>query len=366
MSTIVSGSSDRPGNSDRPGTPDTSSARPTGSDAPLSPLPPAVADTSVDDDRRTAGLTIGVDVGGTKVAAGVVDGAGTVLASVRRPTPGHSASEVADTIAAVVAELSADYEVKAVGIGAAGWIDANRSRVLFAPNLAWRDEPLRDEVSGRVGLPVVVENDANAMAWAEYRFGAGRGRRDLVCLTVGTGIGSGIVLGGELYRGAFGIGAETGHMRMVPDGHLCGCGNHGCWEQYASGRALVRAARQIAALDPSAAAAMLEACGGDAERLTGPDVTEAARKGDPAAIRCLTEIGQWLGEGMASLTAVLDPDRFVIGGGVSDSGELLLGPARERFAQTVPGRAHRPRAEVVIAELGSQAGLVGAADLARI
>ncbi|MCK9894059.1 ROK family glucokinase [Frankia sp. AgB32] len=342
------------------------SARPAGSDAPTSPLPPTTIAAPVEDDRRTAGLTIGVDVGGTKVAAGVVDGAGTVLATVRRPTPGHSAAEVADTIAAVVAELGAGHEVRAVGIGAAGWIDADRSRVVFAPNLAWRDEPLRDEVASRVGLPVVVENDANAMAWAEYRFGAGRGRRDLVCLTVGTGIGGGIVLGGELYRGAFGIGAEMGHMRMVPDGHVCGCGNNGCWEQYASGRALVRIARHIAASDPAAAAAMLEACGGDVDALTGPDVTEAARKGDPAAVRCLGEVGHWLGDGMASLVALLDPDRFVIGGGVSDAGELLLGPARERLLEVMPGRGHRPEAEVVIAELGAQAGLVGAADLARI
>ncbi|WP_462186416.1 ROK family glucokinase [Frankia sp. CcWB2] len=314
---------------------------------------------------RMEGLTIGVDVGGTKVAAGVVDGAGTIITSLRRPTPGHSAAEVADTIASVVAELSADHAVRAVGIGAAGWVDSDRSRVLFAPNLAWRDEPLRDEVGARIGLPVVVENDANAMAWAEYRFGAGRGRRDLVCLTVGTGIGSGIVLGGELYRGASGIGAEMGHMRVVPDGYPCGCGNRGCWEQYASGRAMVRLAKNIATVDPSAAMPMLEHCGGGVDALTGPDVTEAARKGDPAAIRCFTEIGHWLGEGMATLVAALDPNRFVIGGGVSDAGELLLGPARQSLLAAMPGRDYRSEPDIVIAELGSQAGLVGAADLAR-
>jgi glucokinase len=314
---------------------------------------------------RMEGLTIGVDVGGTKVAAGVVDSEGTIVASLRRPTPGHSAAEVADTIAEAVAELCADHEVRAVGIGAAGWIDSARSRVLFAPNLAWRDEPLRDEVSARTGLPVVVENDANAMAWAEYRFGAGRGRRDLVCLTVGTGIGSGIVLNGELYRGAFGVAAEMGHIRLVPEGHLCGCGNRGCWEQYASGRALVRAARAIAAADPAAAVTMLEVSSGGVDELTGPDVTEAARKGDPAAVTCFNEIGYWLGDGMATLVAALDPDLFVIGGGVSDAGELLLGPARARFLAAMPGRGYRPAADIVVAELGSAAGLVGAADLAR-
>ncbi|MGB8652728.1 MAG: ROK family protein, partial [Mycobacteriales bacterium] len=184
------------------------------------------------------GLAIGVDVGGTKVAAGVVADDGTVLATTRRPTPSYSPDDVEHTIADVVTELRRDHDVEAVGLGAAGFIDVDRSTVLFAPNLAWRDEPLRDEVAKLIGLPVVVENDANAMAWGEYRFGAGRGHDHLVCVTVGTGIGGGIVLDGRLYRGRFGIGAEFGHVQVVPGGRRCGCGQRGCWEQYCSGRAL--------------------------------------------------------------------------------------------------------------------------------
>jgi glucokinase len=311
------------------------------------------------------GLAIGVDAGGTKLAAGVVDPTGRILAIARRPTPPGPPAQLADTVAALVGELRARYSVGVVGVGAAGWIDRERSRVLFAPNLAWRDEPLRDDVSARIGLPVVVENDATAMAWAEYRFGAGRGQTELVCLTVGTGIGSGIVLDGRLHRGGFGIGAETGHMQICVGGHQCGCGSRGCWEQYASGRALVRAAREMASTSPAGTRHLLDLAGGDVDALTGPDITRAAREGDPAAIKCFEEVGYWLGQGLASLAAILDPSRFVIGGGVSDAGELLLGPARAQFRAALPGRGHRPEAEIVVAELGWPAGIVGAADLAR-
>lgn len=318
---------------------------------------------SEDAPAERGGLTVGVDVGGTKVAAGVVDVDGRVLSSLRRPTPSHHPSEVADTIAEMVRTLRKEHPVCAVGIGAAGWIDRDRSTVLFAPNLAWRHEPLRDVVAERAGLPVVVENDANAMAWAEYRFGAGRGHTDLVAITVGTGIGGGIVLAGRLHRGAFGIGAEMGHLLIVPGGHLCGCGNRGCWEQYASGRALVRVAREMAVSSPEAARQIL--AGGSVDELSGPAVTAAARDGDPAAIKCFEEVGHWLGQGLASLVAILDPSRFVIGGGVSDAGDLLIGPARAQFRASLPGRGHRPEPDIVTAELGGAAGIVGAADLAR-
>src|SRR3954468_16704455 len=245
--------------------------------------------------------TIGVDVGGTKVAAGVVDEEGKVLVSTRRPTPSESPQHVEETIAAVVTELRREFDVEAVGIGAAGFVDAERSTVLFAPNLVWRGEPLRDDVARRIGLPVVVENDANAAAWAEFRFGAGRDARDLVCVTVGTGIGGGIVLDGGLYRGRFGIGAEFGHMRVVPNGRRCGCGQRGCWEQYCSGRALLREAREIADVDPRRGARLLELGGGTPEGIDGSHVTEAARDGDDAARECFAEVGAWLGQGLADL-----------------------------------------------------------------
>lgn len=314
--------------------------------------------------RRT-GLAIGVDVGGTKVAAGVVDESGQVLARTRRPTPGSSPRHVEDTIAAVVADLRLGHDVEAVGIGAAGFIDAERSTVLFAPNLAWRAEPLREEVSSRIGLPVVVENDANAAAWAEHRFGAGRGEDHLVAVTVGTGIGGGIVLGGELYRGRHGVGAEFGHMQVFRDGRRCGCGQKGCWEQYCSGRALLHEAREIADVQPVRGRRLLELGGGEPEGIEAPEVTQAALEGDPAALACFEEVGYWLGQGLADLASLLDPGVFVVGGGVADAGDLLLAPARRVFEAALPGGEHRPHPQIRLASLGNEAGLVGAADLAR-
>ncbi len=179
-------------------------------------------------------LTIGVDVGGTKVAAGVVDEQGRIVAKLKRSTPAASPEQTADVISDAVLELLRDHQAAAVGLGAAGFVDEARATVLFAPNLAWRDEPVKKKVEDRVGLPVIVENDANATAWAETIFGAARGHEHVVLLTVGTGIGAGIVVNGELYRGRWGAGGEPGHYRVVPDGRLCGCGNRGCLEQYAS------------------------------------------------------------------------------------------------------------------------------------
>jgi glucokinase len=311
-------------------------------------------------------LAIGVDVGGTKVAAGVVDEKGTILAHLRRHTPSHSPGDVEQTIAEAVAELRVDHDVTAVGIGAAGFIDAERANVYFAPNLAWRDEPLKAAVQELVQLPVVVENDANAMTWGEHRFGSGQGYDHLVGVTVGTGIGGGAVREGRLYRGRFGIGAEFGHMNFVLDGRRCGCGQRGCWEQYCSGRALVREARELADVWPGLGARLLELGGGFPEGISGPAVTQAAREGDPAGVECLRVMGEALGRGLADLAAILDPGAFVIGGGVADAGELLLAPARKVFAERLTGGQYRPHAVILQASLGNEAGLVGAADLARL
>ncbi len=174
-----------------------------------------------------------------------------------------------------------------------------------------------------------------------------------------------MVASGKLYRGGFGIAAEFGHMQLVPDGHRCGCGRRGCWEQYCSGKALVREAREIASTDPLHGRRMLRLAGGEADNITGPIVTQAAQEGDPAAVEAFATIGEWLGRGLANVTAALDPGLFVIGGGVSDAGDLLLGPGREWFRRRLPGRGFRPEAELVRAVLGPEAGLVGAADLSR-
>jgi glucokinase len=311
------------------------------------------------------GLTIGVDVGGTKVLAGVVDEAGKVIEQLRESTPKTDPGAIAEVIGSLVAELNSRHDADAVGIGAAGFIDRGRANVLFAPNLVWRDEPLTERVARLVDLPIVVENDANCHAWAEYRFGAARGRRNVVAAILGTGIGGGLVMDGELYRGAYGLAAEFGHFRVQPNGRICGCGNHGCWEQYASGMALIREARTLAAAAPIRMPHLLEAVDGDLEAISGPLVTQAALAGDPGALECFDVVGRWLGEGLADLAAILDPDCFVVGGGVADAGALLIDPARAAFAATLTGGAYRTHAPVLLAELGSSAGLVGAADLAR-
>ncbi|HEU0102662.1 MAG TPA: ROK family glucokinase [Mycobacteriales bacterium] len=312
-------------------------------------------------------LTIGVDIGGTKVAAGVVGPGGALLECLRAETPDRSQRPevVEHTVEALVRDLASRHDVRAVGIGAAGFVDATRSLVLFAPHLSWRNEPLRANLSRRLGLPVVVENDANAAAWAESRFGAGRGETDLICITLGTGIGGALVMGGALVRGRYGVAGEFGHMQLVPGGHRCECGNRGCWEQYASGNALVREGRELAVANSPTAHRLLRLAGGDPAALTGPLVTQAAQAGDPAAVELLAEVGSWLGVGIANLAAALDPGLFVVGGGVSDAGELVLGPARESFRRALTGRGYRPEARIVRAELGADAGLVGAADLAR-
>lgn len=309
-------------------------------------------------------LTIGVDVGGTKIAAGVVDEKGVIGARSRRETPSEDPAAIVETIIAVTRDLAADHEVDAVGVGSAGFVDSARSKVMFAPNLAWRDVAVREQVATATGLPTVVENDANSAAWGEFRFGAAEDVDDMVLLTIGTGVGGGVVLGGEIYRGAHGVAAEMGHMRVVPDGHLCGCGLRGCLEAYASGTALVREARTAASL-PSAER-LLSLAGGDPQRITGPMVTAAANEGDELAIALMTQLARWLGEAMGSFTALFDPAVFVLGGGVSAAGELLLGPAEDALRKQITGRGHRPEPEIRLATLGNDAGISGAADLARM
>lgn len=310
---------------------------------------------------------IGIDIGGTKIAGGVVAEEGTILHRGRRDSPAKDAHQLQAAIGDLVEELRAACATDWVGISAAGFIDRDRATVRFSPNLAWRDEPLREHLCTRLGqdVVVVVENDANSAAWGEFTFGAGVDVDDLLMVTVGTGIGGGIVLEGELLRGGFGFAGEVGHIRMVPDGELCGCGNRGCLEAYASGSALVRRTRSHVELQPEVAAGLLGRAGGDPMNIDGPMITEAAKAGDEFARSQLAELGQWLGEGVASLAAVLDPKVVVVGGGVCEAGDLLLEPARVAYAQQVTGRGHRDLLEFRIAQLGNDAGIIGAADLAR-
>jgi len=308
--------------------------------------------------------TIGLDIGGTKISGGVIDENGVILARGRKDTPALDPAAIVEEAASLIRELSFEHEVDAVGVACAAFIDRSRSTVYFSPNLAWRDVPLKARLESVLDLPVIIENDANAAAWGEFRFGAAAEVDDMVLLTVGTGIGGGIVVDGVLMHGAFGVAAELGHMRVVPDGLRCGCGNRGCWEQYASGSALVREARELVASGTPHAARLSELCAGDPAALSGPDVTRAAAEGDPAAVELLADLGAWIGEGVASVAAILDPELIVLGGGVSEAGALLIDPALAAFRRQLTGRGHRPEARFALASLGNDAGMIGAADLA--
>ncbi|NUS72720.1 MAG: ROK family glucokinase [Corynebacteriales bacterium] len=309
-------------------------------------------------------FTVGVDVGGTKVIAGVVTERGEVLSIEKHTTPRDDAPATVAIIASAVRNLSTEYPVTAIGIGAAGWIDSTGSVVQHAPNLGWRGVPLRAQVSDATQLPVTVENDANAAAWAEYRFGAGRGGTNVVAVTVGTGIGGGVVLNGAVYRGSYGQAGEFGHTQMVEDGLPCGCGGFGCWEQYGSGTALTRYAREYATAYPDDAE-VLGTLSDDAE-ITGPMVARAAARGDKAALHAFAEVGRWIGVGLADVVSSWDPDHIVVGGGVVETGALLMEPIAATYARILAERGRpQPVATVAAAQLGNMAGLRGAADLAQ-
>ncbi|QHK18773.1 ROK family glucokinase [Pseudarthrobacter psychrotolerans] len=312
------------------------------------------------------GLAIGIDIGGTKVAAGVVDADGRILSEARRSTPGSDPRAVEQVIVELVDELGAGHRVWSVGIGAAGWMDLDGGTVLFSPHLAWRNEPLRENLQRLLRRPVLLTNDADAAAWAEWRFGAGQGEDRLVCITLGTGIGGAMVMDGRVERGRFGVAGEFGHQIIMPGGQRCECGNRGCWEQYASGNALGREARILARANSPVAQELLATVGGDAEQITGAIVTDLALAGDAACRELLDEVGEWLGLGLANLAAALDPGLFVIGGGLCSAGDLLVEPARKAFGRNLTGRGFRPAAGIELAALGPNAGLIGAADLSRV
>lgn len=312
-------------------------------------------------------LAIGVDIGGTKIGAGVVDDDGAIVAQTRRDTDATDEHSVDQGVVDVCRELMADHEVGAIGLAAPGFVSSDRATVNFTPNLPWRDHDLRAAVAAalRTDVPIVVENDANAAGWAEFQFGVARDVDDMVTLTLGTGLGGAIVSGGRLLRGRWGVAAEIGHMRVVPDGHYCGCGQNGCWEQYVSGSALVRDAQAVAQTRPDRAARLLELAGGKWRKISGHHVTQAAQEDDELSVELLATIGRWVGEGAASVAALLDPELFVVGGGLSAAGDLVMNAAREAFASHLSASGHHPEARFAVASMGNDAGIVGAGDLAR-
>ena len=311
-----------------------------------------------------APVCVGVDVGGTKVLAGIVADTGRVVRTARRSTPGRRVERLAveDALVAAVEEVAAGAPLLAVGLAAAGFVDAAGERVMFAPHLPWHGEPVRELLADRLGAPVALDNDANCAALAEWTYGAARGAASALVVTLGTGIGGALVLDGRVLRGANGMAGEFGHMKVVPEGQPCPCGGAGCWEQYSSGNALVRYARERVGREPSL---LEEACGGDPALLTGPMVTAAAEEGDLVARQAFHSVGDWLGIGLANLVAAFDPAVLVVGGGVSAAGDRLLEPARAALQRSLVGSADRVVPRVLAARLGPEAGLVGAAVLAR-
>lgn len=306
---------------------------------------------------------IGIDVGGTSIRAGVVDEAGDVLDTARTGTP-HEEAALEDAIAGVVAELRSRHAVAAVGLAVAGFVGRDRTSVMFAPHLPWRTATVADRMSERLGLPVTLEHDANAATFAEYRFGAARGTSVGVFVALGTGIGAGLLLGGELFRGAHGVAPELGHLCLVPGGRQCPCGKSGCWERYCSGTALAATAIELLATRPQHSTVLAREAAGDPGAVTGRRVAGAARDGDPLARQAMAELARWLGEGLALVADVYDPEVVVIGGGVSASAPLFLDDARETYLRAVTGGKHRPHARIRTAQLGDEAAIVGSATLA--
>ncbi len=303
---------------------------------------------------------VGVDVGGTKVAAALVDAGGTLHDQVRVDSPAEDGEAMAAAIAGVISTLCAGADAgSVVGVAAAGNVDLY-GVMRYAPNIAWRDFPLRERLEAATGRAVRVENDANAAAWAEYRLGAAREASSMVMLTLGTGVGGGVVLEGGLVRGWQGLGGELGHLVLSEGGPPCACGNHGDLESLASGTAIARAAQE--AIDAGAAPASSPLAGLAA--VDGEDVTAAALAGDAFARGILSRTGFWLGRGIGSLVNALDPEIVVVGGGAMAAGELLLDAARASAEETLTGRGHRTMPAVVPAALGNAAGIVGAALLA--
>jgi glucokinase len=313
---------------------------------------------------RERPLTVGIDIGGTNIRASVVDGAGEVLDTVQAPTP-HSEQALEDGLERAVRELCARNTIGAVGLAVAGFVDETRTSVRFAPHLPWEDSPVARRLSDRLGLPVILEHDANAAMWAEYRFGAAAGAHNGVLVAIGTGIGAALLVGGQLYRGSFGVAPELGHLQVVPHGRACPCGKRGCWERYCSGTALVDTALEMLATDPARSTVLARESYRDPGSLTGRRVAGAAQDGDPVAQLVMAEFARWLGLGLAFVSDIFDPDLIVIAGGVSSSAGLFLDEAREHYAAAITGGRHRPMARIRAAQLGEGAGMIGAAELAR-
>jgi glucokinase len=311
----------------------------------------------------TTRVGLGLDIGGTKVLGAVVGVDGIVLDEHRVPSPTGSWQGMLDAITTVAGVLRARHpDVESIGIGAAGMVTLDGS-ILYAPNVAaFRNTAVREDVAAAVGLPTVVDNDANVAAYAEFRFGAARGMTDAIVVTLGTGIGGGVLVGGTVLRGAHGFAAEVGHFQIDPDGPMCACGERGHWEAMASGSALGLMAREAATRGelPS----VLHAVDGEVDTIRGPHVSDAARSGAADAIALVDAYCFNVAIGLVGLANVFDPAVIAIAGGLVNDGDLYLDPIRAHFLGHIEGARYRPTPAIVPAQLGERAGVIGAAMVA--
>lgn len=309
----------------------------------------------------------GVDLGGTKIYTALAGEDGGILAEIKIPTEAEKGLEhvvglVVDSVRKVRAEAGVSpANVRAVAVGVPGLLDSAGEIVRFAPNLDWHEIPLKKMLMEKLQVPVFIENDANLAALGEHVYGAGRGKENLVYITVSTGVGGGLIIGGKVYRGFSGCAGEIGHMTVLPEGPVCSCGNSGCLEAVASGTAIAREAAEAIAL--GGGKQILAEAGGDPEAITSAHVAAAAAKGDPDALRIITAAARFLGIGAANILNLLNPSLVVLGGGVMGAGDFFLEyikneAGRRSFQEALDG------SRIVRSELGGRAGVLGAIALA--
>ena len=313
---------------------------------------------------KSSDLTIGIDIGGTKISAGVVDSSGNLIDSSRISTPTEGGKELILAVINLIKELKEKHEIKGIGISIAALISSDYGTIVGAPNIANLSKlNFVNEIKAEFKLPIVVENDANSAMWAEFKFGNAKGLNPVMFFIIGTGVGGGLVIDGKLFKGANGIGAEFGHMCVVPNGLLCGCGSKGCIEQYASGGALIRYANEAIIDNPQSSETLLSFGEG---KVTGSGLTKAAKAGNELALAAFNKQADWLGLACASYSLILDPEAIIIGGGVADAGELFLAPVREAMRKYMPFAESHVPPKIIAAKFGNDAGLIGAADLVRV
>jgi glucokinase len=312
---------------------------------------------------KVSDLTIGIDIGGTKISAGVVDSSGNLIDSSKCSTPAEGGKDLISSVVNLVKELNKKHEIKGIGISIAALISSDYGTIVGAPNIANLSKlNFANEIKEEFKLPIIIENDANAAMWAEFKFGSAKGLNPVMFFIIGTGVGGGLVIDGKLFKGANGIGAEFGHMCVVPNGLLCGCGAKGCIEQYASGGALIRYANEALLANPDKSEEVLSFGEG---KLSGTALTKAAKAGNELALAAFSKQADWLGLACASYSLIIDPQAIIIGGGVVDAGELFLAPVRAAMRKYMPFAESHVPPKIIAAKFGNDAGLIGAADLVR-